>query len=89
MFVINTLLLFSAIPSSNSSSNLPALPTNGDPSRSSFIPGPSPMNIISASVFPSPGTVRVLVLYSAHAWHTAIFSASSEILCVEFVVFIS
>ena len=62
MFVMNTLFLLSPFCSSNWSSNLPALPMNGEPSLSSFSPGPSPINIMSDVGSPSPGTVRVLVL---------------------------
>ena len=46
------------LPRSRTSSP-PARPTNGRPSRSSFMPGPSPTNTTSVSGSPSPGTARV------------------------------
>jgi len=60
---------------------------NGEPSLSSFSPGPSPINIMSDVGSPSPGTVRVLVLWSGHVSHCAICFAISAMECVGLVVF--
>ena len=62
--------------SSASSSNRPAGPTNGCPSRSSRSPGCSPTSISSERGSPSPKTVWVPVRQSGHAWQPAAASRS-------------
>ena len=51
----------SGIQSETLLENAPALPTNGSPCKSSFSPGPSPTNNISAFSLPTPKTRFVLV----------------------------
>src|SRR5260221_6611307 len=48
----------------------PAPPANGRPCCSSWKPGPSPMNMISASGLPSPGTASVRRSQSLHRRQT-------------------
>lgn len=60
----------------------PAGPTNGTPCSSSSRPGPSPMNISSAFVFPAPNTTLRLLLASGQAWHDfAVFFKVSQSNC--------
>src|SRR3989338_573275 len=51
----------------------PAIPTNGSPFLSSFLPCASPMKITSDCKFPLPGTAFVLVLESSHLVHSVTF----------------
>ena len=59
MFAMYTWALVMPMDCSRSSRKFPAGPTNGRPRRSSWNPGPSPMNSISAASGPSPGTALV------------------------------
>lgn len=87
MFAMNTSSLRMGIDAMSSSSSFPALPTNGRPDKSSSLPGPSPMNITSASAEPSPGTVLVLVFDSWQSWHPAICAFRfCKVADAEFVV---
>ena len=61
-----------------SSSNLPALPTNGSPRRSSSAPGASPMTSQSAFGLPTPKTVFVRLADSPQRVHTLTFSRSDS-----------
>ena len=61
ILVINTSFLDRFIVANNLSRYFPAAPTKGTPCKSSFLPGPSPINTISESGLPAPGTVLVLV----------------------------
>ncbi len=62
---MNTSERASPTSSSSWSSSLPAAPTNGIPSSSSFAPGASPTNMRSASALPAPKTTCVRVLASS------------------------
>ena len=62
--VMNTSSRRRSIEPSISVSSCPAAPTNGRPCWSSWKPGPSPMNMISAVGLPSPGTPTVRVSHS-------------------------
>jgi len=84
MFVTYTDSLLSLMEAKSSLSRSPALPTNGLPSMSSFLPGPSPINMTWALGGPSPGTGLALVLERAHLVHASISpailrSSSSEL----------
>ena len=60
--------------------SFPALPTKGSPSLSSSAPGPSPINIISAFLLPTPNTIFCLVLHNLHLLQLIIdFSSSSHV----------
>lgn len=48
------------------SNNLPPLPTNGSPCKSSFSPGPSPIKRTSAFLLPTPKTTLCRVLQRSH-----------------------
>ena len=74
---INTCWRFKLIEASNWSRYCPAGPTKGRPCWSSCQPGASPMNRISASSAPSPGTTQVRNLAISHCWQSAISSLSS------------
>src|SRR5262245_22052248 len=67
----------SVIDSSISSRNFPAAPINGTPFRSSFFPGASPINTMSASMLPSPNTSWVACL--ARSGQTLFFKISALI----------
>src|SRR5258708_3524092 len=67
---MNTSSRLRPMPRSISVSNPPAAPTNGRPCWSSWKPGPSPMNMISASGLPSPGTASVRRSQSLHRRQT-------------------
>ena len=58
--------------------SFPALPTNGIPSLSSSAPGPSPINIKSAVLFPSPKTILFLLLHSLHLLQLIILCSNSS-----------
>ena len=58
-FVMKTSSRCQPTSPSSSSSRVPAAPTKGRPSRSSFWPGPSPTKTTSVSGWPSPGTACV------------------------------
>src|SRR3989338_4785216 len=70
ILVMYTSSLFKFIASSISAKNFPAAPTNGRPCSSSDFPGASPINTISASALPSPGTACLAVFLSSH-WHSS------------------
>src|SRR4029079_5396335 len=59
------------------SSSWPAAPTNGTPCLSSWKPGPSPMNIRSASGSPTPKTTWVRPSESRHRVQVEASSAAS------------
>ena len=84
MFVTCTDSLLSFMRAKSSLRRSPALPTNGLPSISSFLPGPSPTNMTWALGGPSPGTGLVLVHERGHLVHASISlailrSSSSEL----------
>src|SRR5262249_10877865 len=64
--VMKTLLLSSPIDAKSSVRNLPAAPTKGRPSWSSLSPGPSPTNMTSAPIGPSPRTACDRPCCSSH-----------------------
>lgn len=68
MLVIKTSSLLSPIDSINWVRNFPAAPQKGRPVLSSLNPGASPINMISASGLPSPGTAQVRVPAKPHRW---------------------
>ncbi|MBS1268704.1 MAG: hypothetical protein MAG458_01436 [Nitrosopumilus sp.] len=51
----------------------PAIPINGSPLLSSFLPGASPMKITSDRKLPLPGTELVLVLHKSQFVHLMTF----------------
>jgi len=77
-FPIKTLLLETPRMESNESRNFPAIPTNGFPLTSSQYPGASPINIIVAEGFPSPGTGFLRVFQSEHLRQTLTSRAISS-----------
>ena len=80
MFAIYTSSLFSPTALKALSINCPALPTNGSPNLSSSAPGPSPISIIFAFLFPTPNTIFCLAKYNLHLLHPCIdFSKSSQL----------
>ena len=72
-FAIKTSLLLKPMDNRSSSRIFPACPTNGLPCKSSFLPGASPINTISALELPLPKTKLVRVLPSSHSKHSLIW----------------
>ena len=66
-FVMYISSRFRFIELSSSSNIFPAPPTKGLPTRSSFLPGASPMNMTLGLAGPSPGTAWFLVLARRHS----------------------
>lgn len=62
----------------------PARPTKGRPWRSSFSPGPSPMNISLVFASPSPKTVCVLCSQSRHLRQILTSFLFSRLSCASF-----
>ena len=73
VFVMYTSSLETPAFSSASDNFFPAMPTNGSPCKSSFLPGASPTNMTSELKFPFPGTECVLVLHRSHFVHSITF----------------
>jgi len=72
--------------SSISSRNFPALPTNGFPVSSSFLPGACPMSMILAGQGPSPGTACFLPLQSLHSKHLRTRAAIRSISFIAYAI---
>lgn len=78
MFVMKMSSLFKFMCASISLRMRPAAPTKGRPCSSSFLPGASPINIMSALGFPVPGTVLVRSWASGQFLQMFIFLAISS-----------
>src|ERR1051325_3046997 len=80
--ILVTYVLALTIPAfvKHTSRIFPAIPTNGLPFSSSFLPGASPINMTVALKLPSPGTALVLLIHRSHSLH---FMTSSLILSIE------
>ena len=78
IFAMKTSSRLVPMDASNPSSSCPAGPTNGRPWRSSWNPGPSPINSRSALGLPSPGTAFVLPRWSGQSVQARTSRATSS-----------